>query len=210
MIYLIITASIQDKYTLSDSDERKKRYFDCISQTLKYLPNTITPIIVENNGIRETFLDNFIHNESKVRVIYTNNNNRLYKNKGVNEFFDIKSVIDILNIDDNDIIIKLTGRYRALSSTFFMNILNDNSKYDAFIKFFGTCSLKFEDYDCILGCYALRAIFFKLFNPIIIDNYKSPEIAFARYMRFCGAKVNEIAHLDIECKFSDDNRVLIV
>ena len=70
--------------------------------------------------------------------------------------------------------------------------------------------MKFEQYDCILGCYALRAKYIKLFNHFSIDNYKSAEIAFARYVRFCGANIKEIDNLDIECIFAEDLRKLVV
>jgi hypothetical protein len=82
--------------------------------------------------------------------------------------------------------------------------------HDAFIKFYGTCSLTFDKYDCILGCYAIRCKFIKLYNHLSIDNYQSAEVAFARYVRFCGARFKEVEQLDIECSFSDDSRILIV
>jgi hypothetical protein len=210
MIYLIITASINNKFGTSVYEQRKQRYIDAITDTLKHLPNSITPLIVENNGARETFLDNFTHNGQQVRVIYTNNNQLNFKSKGVNEFLDIKEVIDSVDIQYEDIIIKLTGRYRVLSPKFFEEIIENQTKYDAFVKFFGTCSLKYEHYDCILGMYAIRAMFLKLFNPKTIENYTSAEIGFARYVRLCGARLREIEELDLECCFAEDGRILIV
>lgn len=211
MIYLIITTSINNRYGILDANERKDRYLYSISETLKVLPETITPIIVENNGERLTYLDNFITNTNqKVPVLYTENNKLQFKSKGVNELLDIKQVIDKYNILDDDIIIKLTGRYRITSPQFFEEILNNQNNYDAFVKFFGTCSLQFEKYDCILGLYALRAKYIKLYNPHFIENYKSAEIAFARYIRFSGAIIKEINHLDLECCFAEDKRILNV
>jgi hypothetical protein len=210
MIYLIITTSINNKYGLKNETERRARYLYSITESLKHIPHKIKPIIVENNGKRLTYLDNFTHYLEKVDVHYTDNNQLHFNSKGVNEFYDIKEVIEKYNIQDDDIIIKLTGRYRALSPDFFNNILHEESVYDAFIKFYDVSSLKFEEYDCVLGCFALRANYFKLFNPLIMNNYKSAEIAFARYLRFCGARINEIKKLDIECVFVEDNRVLIV
>jgi hypothetical protein len=210
MIYLIITASINNKFGSSVYGQRKQRYIDAITDTLKHLPDSIIPLIVENNGSRETFLDNFTHNGCKVRVIYTNNNQLSFKSKGINEFLDVNEVIDRVGIQYDDIIVKLTGRYRVLSSKFFEEIIENQTKYDAFVKFFGTCSLKYEQYDCILGMYAIRAMFLKLFNPKTIENYDSAEIGFARYIRFCGAKIKEIEELNLECCFAEDERILIV
>lgn len=210
MIYLIITTSINNRHGSQDAIKRKERYLYAINDTLKLLPNEIIPIIVENNGIRNTYLDNFYHNQKPVKIIYTYNNKYPFKSKGVNEIMDIKEVINNYGINDDDIIIKLTGRYRALSPKFFNNIIENENNYDAFVKFYGTCSLKFEQYDCILGCYAIRAKYIKLFSEYSIDNYKSAEIAFARYIRFCGARLKEEEQLDIECSFSEDLRILNV
>jgi hypothetical protein len=211
MIYLIITTSINNRFGTQNADERKERYLYAITETLKNLPHEIKPIIVENNGKRETYLDNFYHHHRQhVKVFYTDNNRQQFKSKGANELLDIKEVIEKYGIEDEDIIIKLTGRYRALSSKFFREVLENETKYDAFIKFFGTCSLKFEQYDCILGCYAMRASYIKLLNEYSIDNYKSAEIAFSRYARFCGARLKEVDQLDIECSFAEDLRILNV
>jgi hypothetical protein len=211
MIYLIITTSINNRYGVQDANDRRDRYLYAISETLKVLPDYIKPIIVENNGERSTYLDNFLtNNNEKVPVIYTDNNKLQFKSKGVNEILDIKEVIERCNISDDDIIIKLTGRYRVISSHFFEEVINNKNTFDAFVKFFGTCSLQFEKYDCILGCYAIQSKYIKLYNHTFMDNYKSAEIAFARYVRFCGANVKEIIKMDLECCFAEDKRILIV
>jgi hypothetical protein len=211
MIYLIITTSINNRFGTQDANERKDRYIYAIGETLKNLPHEIKPIIVENNGKRETYLDNFYHHHNQhVKVFYTENNRQQFKSKGANELMDIKEVIEKYGIEDDDIVIKLTGRYRAFSPKIFREVIENENKFDAFVKFFGTCSLKFEQYDCILGCYAMRAKYIKLFNEYSIDNYKSAEIAFARYVRFCGARLKEMEQLDIECSFSEDLRILNV
>ena len=163
MIYLIITTSINNRFGTQDANERKERYLYAIGETLKNLPPEIKPLVVENNGKRETYLDNFYHHHRQhVKVIYTENNRQQFKSKGANELIDIKEVIEKYGIEDDDMIIKLTGRYRALSPKFFREVIENENKYDAFVKFFGTCSLKFEQYDCILGCYAMRAKYIKV------------------------------------------------
>lgn len=211
MIYLLITTSINNRYGFQDANERRERYLYAISESLKSLPKEIIPIIIENNGKRETYLDNFYHyNKQRVKVYYTDNNKQTFKSKGINEFLDIKEIIDRYGIEDEDIIIKLTGRYRVLSSDFFVDVVENENKFDAFIKFFGTCSLKFDDNDCILGMYAMRAKFIKLFSHLSIDNYPSAEIAFARYARFSGARIKKIEDLKVECCFAEDKRILTV
>lgn len=198
MIFLIITVSIRNKFGTQDG--REERYMYAISETLKILPN-VTTIIVENNGKRKTCLDTFA---DRAHIYYTDNNKYEYNSKGVNEFLDIKDVIRAYGIKNDDIIIKLTGRYRLLSSQFF-DVINEN--YDAFVKFYEVEKLQFEKYDCVLGCYAIKAKYVMLFNHLLIDNYKSAEVAFAKYIKYCGAKLKEIEHLDVECFFP---RILIV
>ena len=204
MIYLIITTSIYNKHgDQQNRENRENRYIEAISESLKHIP--VRTIIVENNGKRETFLDRFM--SDTVSVFYTNNNIHNFKNKGVNEMLDIKEVIEYYDINDEDIIIKLTGRYKVISPL-LLNEIDEN--YDAFVKFFGVRSLKYEKYDCVLGCYAMRAKYLKLFNYLSIENYQSAEIAFAKYVKLCGCRFKEIEKLDIECLFSDSLNKLIV
>ena len=210
MIYLIITTSIATNLGVDYFKVRMDRYIYAISETLKHVPSSIQPIIVENNGNKLDFLERFQHAGKKVPVLYTRNNSIAAKSKGVNEMLDIQAVLREYNIQDNDIIIKLTGRYRLLSPLFLEEIQKQENNYDAWVKFFGSCSLRFERYDCILGSYAIRAKFLKLFHALSIDNYASAEIAFARYVRFSGARLNEMNKLDLECLFAEDNRRLEV
>lgn len=180
-------------------------------ESLRHLPAEIQPILVENNGRRATFLDHFQHQGKPVPVVYTDNNKQnYYKSKGVNEMLDIKEVIRRQGIQSDDILIKLTGRYRITSPRFFEELLAHQNDYDAFVKFFGTCSLQWERYDCILGCYAMRVRYLQLFQPMSMENCASAEIAFARYVRFCGARLKEVSQLDLECQFAEDNRILVV
>lgn len=208
MIYLIITTSINNNFGLKNENDRKERYIYSINKTLEVLPKDIIPIIVENNGKRETYLDRFYHYNSHVKVFYTNNNTYSFKSKGINEFMDIKEVIEKYGIEENDIVIKLTGRYRMISSDFFKYIIDNENNYDAFIKFFGVCSMKNDINDCVMGCFALRAKYINMFNHLSIQNYNSAEIALARYVRFSIVRIKEIDNLNMECQFADDNRIL--
>lgn len=211
MIYLIITTSINNRYGIQDQKEREERYLYAINETLKNLPHEIKPIIVENNGKRATYLDNFYHHHRQhVKVFYTENNKLEYRSKAVNEMLDIKEVIERYGIEDNDILIKLTGRYRALSPKFFKDIIENENKYDVFLKFYNVCSFEFDKNDSVLGCYAMRTKFIKMFNHLSFDNNKIAEELFAKYARFCGGRLKEIENLDIECCFADTLKTLVV
>ena len=115
MIYIIITTCVNNKVGVQNSNLREKRYIECINTLLNLISNetNIKPIIVENNGIHETYLNNL-----KCDICYTNNNKYTLNHKGMNELLDIKHVIMKYNIQDNDYIIKLTGRYKLLNANF--------------------------------------------------------------------------------------------
>lgn len=213
MIYLIITTSIieNDK----NYEHRKLRYISCIKDVLTLAkPYGIKPIIVENNGERHTYLNDLQKDEKDEKdekdkipeILYTNNNSKVCKHKGVKELLDIKDVINKYKIKDDDIIIKITGRYKLLNDTFFKIIL-ENEKYDAFVKFFNVCTLKFNPYDCVLGLVAIRCKYIRNFTYKCI---KSPEIEFATYVKENIKKTVNVRILNLECCFADNLRLLKV
>jgi hypothetical protein len=189
MIYLIITSCINTQVKEDEYEQRKETYINAIRQVLSILPSEIHPIIVENNGLRETYLDTL-----GCDVQYTTNNNQIYIHKGVNELLDMKSMIDKYNIQDDDMIIKLTGRYTVLNDTFFKTVIN-NPDNDAFVKFFNVCTSEFVENDSVLGLFALRCKYLKQFNYSSnatfshvfdysgVPGAKSPEIEFAEFVR---------------------------
>jgi hypothetical protein len=210
MIYLIITTSINNKIgiiTELTKINRNNRYIECINQLLELikLDTDIKPIIVENNGLRNTYLNNF-----NCDIVYTNNNFYDFNHKGYNELLDIKEVINKYNIKDDDIIIKITGRYKLLNMN-FINIVKNNNK-DAYIKFFNVCTNQFMYNDSVLGLYAIKCKYLKLFNYNELNN-KSPEVEFAEYVRSNIDKNNlmEIENLNLEyCLYNDESNILIV
>jgi len=202
MIYLIITTSINNKHGVINHEHRKKLYIKNIKNTLEMLPANIKPIIVENNGYRETYLDNL-----GCDIIYTDNNNIKTKHKGINELLDIKYIISKYNINDNDIIIKLTGRYRPLNNKFFDICINNS--YDAFLKFYNVCTKKFMKNDCVLGFFGIKCKYLKDFE---YDCIKSAEVEFASFIRnnIDDEKILSINNLNLECCFADNLRILKV
>jgi len=209
MIYVIITASIHNRFGLVDADRRRERYLTAIADTLRHIPSTMTPIIVENNGERATYLDHFQHNGQPVLIVYTNNNELRYKNKATNEIADIKDVIRRCNIQANDMIIKITGRYRMLSSDFFKEVCCEEKCYDGFIKYYNVCTKTYDENDCVLGCFAMRTLHLHLYPHLLMDGQPSAEKAFAAYATRCG-RMKKINQLDMECEFGDTNERLIV
>lgn len=206
MIYVIITTSIVNKIGVINETHRENRYTECIQQLLGLVENDpfIKPIIVENNGQRQTFLDDL-----NCDVFYTDNNKKDFKHKGENELLDIKDAINNYNIQDDDIIIKLTGRYKILTMNFLESVKIHKNNIDAFVKFFNVCTKEYMFDDCVLGLFAIRCKYLKNFTYYFL---KSPECEFANHVRKVVNNENlmEIEHLDLECCFADDLRILIV
>jgi len=208
MIYLILTASLLNRF--GPNEEREARYHMALTETLSHLPASILPVIVENNGVRPTMLDHYVHHGNRVRVIYTDTNRRPPEDKGMNEFIDIKEVIQVMGICETDIIMKVTGRYRVKDSSFFTQVIREANAYDSWMKYYGTCSLQFEPYECVLGCFAMRAMYLMWFPLPMIRLYPSAEVAMATYSRRSLPRIQEIQTLGVECCFGEDGRILDV
>lgn len=209
MIHLIITTSLINKVNNCVYDGmRENRYIECIKHSISLFPKDIKIYIVECNGERKTCLDQFNEIEN-VEVVYTDNNSLHEKviHKGVTELNDMKHVINKYNINDDEMIIKLTGRYRVLNDYFF-NLVKDNiDKYDAFVKFFNVCTKQFVNNDCVLGLVAIKTKYIKNFE------YKEyVEIDFASMVRseVEQKKIFNVEILGLECMFAYDLRILYV
>jgi hypothetical protein len=194
---------LNNKYGKQDPEHRKKWYIKSITKALEYAkPLNIKPIIVENNGKRETYLDMF---SSNADIVYTNNNDIPTENKAQNELLDIKQIIAQYNIQDDDLIIKLTGRYTLLCNVFFL--LVSSRQFDAYIKFFNVCSYQICKNDCLLGLYAIKAKYLKEFQYTF---KKSPEVEFATYVRQKIQRIREIQHLMLYyCLAENFNEILV-
>lgn len=146
-IYVIITCCLLEY----QKEIRKEQYIKGINQAIKLFKNIDNPnikkiqlLIVENNhiGNSKTFLDEF-----DLPVFYTKNNHiNCSNNKGYKELKDVNDAISKLNLNDNDFIIKLTGRY----------FIEDNSAFIEILK-----NINLENYDALLryGGYDLKEIF---------------------------------------------------
>jgi len=208
MIYLIITTSIIDKRNRFDINDRFVRYKECITSVLDLIRNDddIKPIIVENNN------SNCFNNCQSMwgcDIVYTNNNQYYYSHKGNNELMDIKQIINQYDIKDDDIVIKLTGRYKVLTNDFFTLVKENATNFDAFVKFFNVCTLRYYENDCVLGLLAIKCKYLKDFEYVY---QKSAEVEIAQHIRknIQPERIKEITRLNLECCFADDLRILQV
>lgn len=207
MMYLIITSCIDNKSGNMETDHRKNRYITSIRTAIDLVKDrvNIKTIIVENGGSRETYLDGL-----GCDVLYTDNNQIITtdRHNGVNELLDIKQVISHYHIQPDDFIIKLTGRYRMLSGSFFDLVEHNCAEYDSFVKFFNVCTRRIAKEDCVLGLFAIKSKYLTDFNYRL---NRSPEASFARRVNgLVGDRSYKVKQLDIECCFADNLRMLCV
>jgi len=108
-----------------------------------------------------------------VDVLYTDNNSIETENKGHKELMDILDVIKKFKMNDDDFVIKVTGRYIIDNQSNFIDAVNNsNNKIDCIIKYgshddstnINRCE------DCITGLIGMRVGYIKQINNNIIEN----------------------------------------
>lgn len=170
-------------------EERKREYCRGITTILKMREEDEKVIIVENNGLDVSYLDDFKDEDKGVYIHYTKN--QFLKdscNKGRKEMLDIKSCMNQFQIQENDIIIKFTGRYILLNDSFPVYVRKNRNRYDAFFR--RGSAWKAEELpekrssgDCVTGLIALRAKVFMTFDEHSIVEYGPIEWKIASHIQ---------------------------
>lgn len=122
-IRIVLTAALTDAYF----EFRKNQYIESFTILRNYDYETF--YIVE--ALRKkgpTFLDEYCSN-----VFYATVNKPHYINNGVNEVATFLEGLYHFNFDDEDMIIKITGRHQ-LTSDHLLRLVENNPDYDAFVK----------------------------------------------------------------------------
>lgn len=143
---------------LHQFDWRKQEYLRTFSSLKAYGYN---PWIVE------ALADSSFFDELTDRVIYPQVNNNAWMNKGANETNSIRASIPYLPFDDEDIVIKLTGRYYLYDNYLVNLIQRTQNDFDAYVCY----GKNFVSPDHIFtGCFAMRWKYFKkLYNELDLD-----------------------------------------
>jgi hypothetical protein len=181
-VYLIITCCIDSKIGVKWTGRRRQEYFLGISNILEHCrEKDIIPIIVENSKDGSSYLDVF--NCDKV---YTKNNEfevegDFILHKGVNELRDINFVIKKYNIQNDDMIIKHTGRYMLFQDDFFKLVL-DNLDKECIQKTYNVCTYSNNEIDIVMGLFAIKARYLKVFKYTGMDDNMGCEEDFKRYI----------------------------
>jgi hypothetical protein len=165
MIYFLVTCSLIDKHAIPwiikvPEEYRLKEYAQGIQKILKIskeIPNSKV-IIIENNGRRKTFLNLY----EDCDVFYTNNNMINTKNKGIKELKDINDCIKHFGIEDDDFVVKLSGRYEVMDKSPFIERLKNLDAIDCILRY-GSFNKPSDTRvkDCITGLIGMRAKYIK-------------------------------------------------
>jgi len=195
----IITSSI-------NTPEREITYVSQIKNSISVMKDLPFEVyLVENNGMRETVFDEL----EGLTLVYTGTNSiRSFERKGMKEFHDLFLLADTYEFDDEDIIIKLTGLYTLSDATFLKSVVELESQYDAFIKWYDVIHEKYVYDDCCLGLYAIRYKYLNKFNYIEMLQHPSMEHVFAKYVReeVPANRIMEVTHLGL---LREDNKQLV-
>lgn len=125
-IRLILTAALSDAHF----SWRKKQYLESFNTLYRYGYRKNDFYIVEalkKHG--PTFLNNHCNN-----VYYAKNNNPHVKNNGINEVITLLEALEHFNFDDEDIIIKLTGRHLLLNTNFLNLVRSHQNSADIIVR----------------------------------------------------------------------------
>ena len=205
--YLFITCCVNNKVGVNDPSMRKNQYFLAISNVLSAIPKDVIPVIIENSCDGSSYLDVF-----NCKIIYTKDNefqlNGDYiEHKGYAELRSIKKAIEILNIDDNDMIVKLTGRYLLFKDDIFKLVEKCPNK-DAFLRYFNVMTYESNEYDMVLGLFALRCKYFKIFEYLEVD--VGAEEAFVTNINnyIPQDKIMKLNKLWLRCFINDTNKMI--
>lgn len=135
-------------------------------------------------------------------VLYPQRHNDSLKNKGVNETMSMRASLPYLPFEDDDIVIKLTGRYYLYSRDFIDFVEENASEYDAFV-----CYGKgfVSDNHVFTGCFACRWKYFKQYiNEMDFDkaerDYIPVEQLFAEFIEEKKLRVKVVHPLHVIAK----------
>lgn len=177
-------------------EERKNEYIEVLSQ----LRGLKIPFYVVENHLASgpSFLNDYCDN-----VLYVACNNMSMRNKGVNEAFSMVKALDSLELDGQDMVIKLTGRY-SFRHFNLLKLIEANNNYDVFVKY-DFCGQVYT------GCYAMRYHYMKkMVNQMDLARMESEMISIETVVadfvsrQVNSEKVHVVEDLGIMARFFGD------
>jgi len=182
-VKFLCTAAILDNYY----NERKKEYIKSLEAISKL---GYEPYVVESCITGPSFLD-----EYSSYVHYPKINNFKLRNKGVNEARALIEAFKYFDFDDDDMIIKMTGRYR-LADSYFVKMVELNIDADAVARYWVKPNGIFS------GCFALKGKCFKdLLKNIDLEMMEkewrtSIEVVIGNYLKKLKENGGKVVYLD--------------
>lgn len=178
-VWVIITAClINGTIKGRDFETRKTEYIVAIQKIIKQFQGCQI-VIVENHSLLQkhirigphmTFLNKF-----GVPVLYTRNNRFVTRNYGMKELLDVFACIQHFNIQDDDFIVKVTGRYMLAESSNFINEIRrlSETKYDAIVRYgsYMEHPAPEKSAHCVTGLVGLRCKYVKQIEIPNEDTY---------------------------------------
>lgn len=175
----------------NDYDKRKEEYLASIEAMRSY---GYEPWIIEATNINSSFYDQLTD-----QIFYPQKNDSSLRNKGVNETMCMRGTLEHLPFQDEDIVVKLTGRYLLYKRDFLTLIENSESEYDAYVSY----GKHFVGSDHIFtGCFAMRWKYFrKIIEELDVERaereYISVEQLFAEFIRDNNLRVKVVDPLNV-------------
>lgn len=191
-IYVMMTTAVLP----SQYELRKEEYLSGFYAIKSY---GFEPWIIEATNTGSSFFD-----EISKQVLYPQKNNDLLRNKGVNETMSMRTSLPYLPFRDEDIVIKLTGRYLLYDRSFIDIIEATSSDYDAYVcygKHFVSRNHIFT------GCFAMRWKYFKqIINEMDFEKAErdliSVEQLFAEFIQNQNLRIKVVDPLHIRARIS--------
>jgi hypothetical protein len=187
-IWIIITASlISLRYK-----ERRNEYIAGIRSILSKFSdrNKYRIVIVENTSKltnESAFFNATFLNKFGVPVLYTKNNRLITRtaNYGIIEMIDINACIDHFKIQDEDFIVKITGRYVVDTNSEFFDVVDklDKKPYSAILRFsqFDEPISLVKTTNCTTGMIGLKCKYVKKIEiPNLEDTKTAIEMKWAK------------------------------
>jgi hypothetical protein len=151
-----------------DYNTRKNEYMNGISKFIKAFQGC-NIVIVENQSILTNKLRIISHltflNTFNIPVLYTTTNKIITRNYGMKELLDVFECIKKFNIQDDDFIIKATGRYLLKEDSEFVKEVSrlSETNYDAIIRYgsYMNDPPTGKEENCVTGLIGLRCKYVK-------------------------------------------------
>ena len=200
---IIITTCLKEENKELREQQYRKGIESLLHIVKKYSLNTKLCIVENNvNTLGKTFLDDF-----GIPVLYTQSNLIENVSIGYKELHDVKTCLDTLKIDDEEFVVKFTGRYLLHANSGFFESLINSLDAGALIRYgpyyYPPAKIQYED--CVTGLIGMKAKYIRQIP--LPDSFEPVEHFWARTSLLIKEKVILVENLGLTCMPSGDENV---